>query len=169
MFSVFRSEKYFLSVLKDYFCKHFLNLPSPTQTFPSITFPILLRLSVKVNKISNWYLGKFLRKLDFASRYFAKIKFVVILLQALRLLINLSCSDEMVAPLLAVSCTNGLRALLDSSSREEELLRYAYSYIYLPTIWYWFHIVSLQFFFKSMLKRRLFHLYVKQCFIIWIS
>ncbi len=75
-------------------------------------------------------------KLDFASRYFAKIKFVVILLQALRLLINLSCSDEMVAPLLAVSCTNGLQALLDPAAREEELLRYAYSYIYLPTIWY---------------------------------
>jgi hypothetical protein len=59
---------------------------------------------------------------------------VVILLQALRLLINLSCSDEMVAPLLAVSCTNGLRELLDPAAREEELLRYAYSYIDLPIL-----------------------------------
>jgi hypothetical protein len=81
-------------------------------------------------------LANFYEKLDFASRYFAKIKFVVILLQALRLLINLSCSDEMLAPLLAVSCSNGLRALLDSAAREEELLRYAYAYIFLLTIWY---------------------------------
>jgi hypothetical protein len=81
-----------------------------------------------------------------------KVKFVVTLLQALRLLINLSCSDEMVAPLLAVSCTNGLRALLDPAAREEELLRYACSYIsshHLVLI----HIVSLDFFYKSVLNK----------------
>lgn len=45
-------------------------------------------------------------------------------LQALRLLINLSCSDDMVAPLLEASCSDGLTtALLHPSVPEEELLR----------------------------------------------
>ncbi len=44
-------------------------------------------------------------------------------LQALRLLINLSCSEEMVGPLLGTSCEDGLASILQPSNPEEQLLR----------------------------------------------
>ena len=44
-------------------------------------------------------------------------------LQALRLLVNLACNDEMAAPLLSSSCPTGLPSLILPPEPEERILR----------------------------------------------